>query len=115
MALMDVAETGNMALFRCRQDPRNISFPIGNIPRPSGPPLERTLTSTVNEGHYMIYLYGNHGCIHPRTPTLNVVFQTIGLRILSLFGRSSLSLNSSGGAVPRRRPARLPRAAHQLV
>lgn len=52
-------ETGNMALFRCRQDPRNISFPIGNIPRPSGPPLERTLTSTVNEGHYMIYLYDN--------------------------------------------------------
>jgi len=50
-------ETGNMALFRCPQDPRNLSFPIGSIPRPKEPPLERTLTSTVKEGHYMIYLY----------------------------------------------------------
>lgn len=63
-------ETGNMTLFRCPKDPRTMPFSIGPIPR-HGPPLERTLKSSVTEGHYMIYLYDkqHNNCV-PAWPQL---------------------------------------------
>src|SRR6266550_9208622 len=104
-----------MALFRCPKDPRTMSFPMGPIPLPQEPPLARTLRSSVNEGHYVIYLHGNSGSIHPRTPTLDVLLQTSSIINLSLHDRSSFPPNSSGEAVPHRRLAHLLRAAHHLV
>ena len=88
---------------------------MGPMALPQEPPLARTLRSSVNEGHYVIYLHGNSGSIHPRTPTLDFLFQTSSIIILSLLGRSSFPPNSSGEAVPHRGPAHLLRAAHHLV
>lgn len=57
-------EIGNMALFRCPVDPRTMSFTVGPIAH-NGTPLARNLGSSLEEGHYMIYLYGNSVSIHP--------------------------------------------------
>ncbi|KAF8512698.1 hypothetical protein JB92DRAFT_266126 [Gautieria morchelliformis] len=54
---LEEPEIGNMALFRCPMDPRKVSFQVGNIACPGGPPLQNTPTSMVQEGHYMIYRY----------------------------------------------------------
>lgn len=64
-------EIGNMALFRCPKDPRTMSFPMGPIPLPQEPPLARTLRSSVNEGHYVIYLHDKqHNNFVPAWPQL---------------------------------------------
>ena len=68
--LIGFIEIENMVLFRCTEDPRKMSLPTGPIPLPSDLPLERHSRSPLNEGHYMIYLYGNSGSIHPQSPML---------------------------------------------
>lgn len=108
---LDVEDTAKFALFLIPVDPRlgTKSFPIGDIPiHPHALPVLRSDgNETVKEGHYMIYKIGNSGSMHPRTPTLNVLSQTIDLMNISLFGRRSSKAISRGGAVPHRRPAHL--------
>lgn len=106
-------EIGNMVLFHCPKDPRTMSSPIGPIPLPPGPPLARTLRSSVKEGHYMMYLYGTISLIHPRASMLEFLSQTSSN--MSLFGHNLFPLNSSGEVVLHRRRARLLQALHHLV
>lgn len=51
------ADFKNIALFPC-QDPRRRTLSVGAIP-PVTKPLPQDLASTIDEGHYMLYQFGN--------------------------------------------------------
>ena len=49
----------NMVLFPC-QDPRGRSFPTGGIsPMIGSDPILQDATELIEEGHYMLYQFGN--------------------------------------------------------
>ena len=52
-----------------------------------------------------MYLHGNSGSILLRRKLTYVLPQMSNVMYIYLFGQSWFQLNSSGGAVPRRRPA----------